>query len=66
MGITTEFQYKIYPKPETLPSLAFIFIENDDDLKKVEHAAKDPRYQISLYATYVFRDMSLKVRNWIA
>ena len=61
MGITTEFLYKIYPRPETLPCLAYIFIENGDDLKKVEKAAEDTRYQISLYATYVFRDMSIKV-----
>ena len=61
MGITTEFLYKIYPRPETLPCLAFIFVENGEDLKGIEKAAKDPRYQISLYATYVFRDMSIKV-----
>ena len=62
MGITTEFLYKIYPRPETLPCLAYIFVENGEDLKRIEKAAQDPRYQLSLYSTYVFRDMSIRVR----
>ena len=62
MGITTEFLYKIYPRPETLPCLAYVFVENGEDLKRIEKAAQDPRYQLSLYSTYVFRDMSIRVR----
>ena len=61
MGITTEFLYKIYPRPETTPSLAFIFIEDLNDLENFEKASKDPRYQISIYLTYVFQNVSIKV-----
>ena len=61
MGITTEFLYKIYPRPETLPCLALIFIENGEDLKRIEKAAQDPRYQISFHQSYVYRHINIRV-----
>ena len=61
MGITTEFLYKIYPRPETLPCFALIFIENGEDLRSIEKAAEDQRYQITLQQTYSYRDMSIRV-----
>ena len=41
MGIVTEFEYKVYPEPETLPTLALVFIENAKDLENIEKASKD-------------------------
>lgn len=58
-GIVTEFLYKIYPRPETLPIIAMIYIENAYDLRKLEKAALDGRYHVSWFIPYAFRDLSL-------
>lgn len=58
-GIVTEFLYKIYPRPETLPIISLVYIENAYDLRKLEKAAKDGRYHLSWFIPYAFRDLSL-------
>lgn len=58
-GIVTEFLYKIYPRPETLPIIALIYIENPYDLRKLEKAALDGRYHLSWFVPYAFRDLEL-------
>lgn len=56
-GIVTEFLYKIYPKPETLPILAMIFLENPYDVRKLERLAMDGRYHVTLFFIYMFKDL---------
>ena len=63
MGIVTEFEYKVYPEPETLPTLAYVFIENAKDLENIEKASKDTKYQISIYIPYLFRNMNVGAPN---
>ena len=63
MGIVTEFKYKVYPEPETLPALAFVFIENAQDLENIEKAAKDPRYQMTIYVPYLFRNANIRAMH---
>ena len=63
MGIVTEFEYKVYPEPETLPTLALVFIENAKDLENIEKASKDARYQMSIYITYLFRNTNIVAPN---
>ena len=63
MGIVTEFEYKVYPEPETLPTLAMVFIENAKDLENIERASKDRRYQISIYINYLFRNTNISAPN---
>ena len=58
-GIATEFLYKIYPRPETQPIIAMIYIEDNYDLRKLEKAAKDGRFHVSWFMPYAFRDISL-------
>ena len=58
-GIVTEFLYKIYPRPETLPIIAMIYLENKYDLRKLEEASKDGRYHVSWFIAYAFRDLTL-------
>ena len=68
MGIITEFLYKVYPEPETLPVLAYISIEDSNDLKNIENAMKDTQFQMVIYIPYVFKSRSLMVcliyYNW--
>ena len=58
-GIVTEFLYKIYPRPETQPIISMIYIENPEDLRKLERAAQDGRFHVSWFVPYAFRDLSL-------
>ena len=58
-GIVTEFLYKIYPKPETQPIIAMIFVRNANDIRKLEAAAKDGRYHVTWFALYIFNDVIL-------
>ena len=57
-GIATEFKYKIYPRPETMPILVPIFIENSYDFRNLERASADGRYGFYLADTFYFRDVS--------
>lgn len=56
-GIVTEFLYKIYPKPETLPILAMVYLENPYDVRKLEKLAMDGRYHVTLFYIYMFKDL---------
>ena len=58
-GITTEFLYRIYPRPEVLPTLALVYLENSHDLYKLEKAAMDGRYHVHAYIGYAFRDLNI-------
>jgi hypothetical protein len=58
-GIVTEFLYKVYPRPETQPIIAMIYIEGNSDLRKLERAAKDGHYHVSWFIPYAFRDLTL-------
>ena len=66
MGIVTEFEYKVYPEPETLPTFAFVFIENARDLENIEKASKDTKYQMSIYIPYLFRHTNINAPNALA
>jgi hypothetical protein len=57
-GIVTEFLYKIYPKPETLPILAMVYLENPYDVRKLEKVAMDGRYHVTLFFIYMFKDLA--------
>ena len=70
-GIVTEFLYKIYAKPETLPTIAMVFLENPSYIRLLEKAAMDGRYHVSWYIVYAFRDMPITFRysdyiNWVS
>ena len=58
-GIVTEFLYKIYPRPETLPIISLVYVEDPIDLRNLERASQDGRYHISWFVPYAFRDLSL-------
>ena len=60
-GIATEFLYKIYPRPETQPIIAMIYIEDNYDLRKLEKAAKDGRFHVSWFIAYANRKLGLGV-----
>ena len=65
-GIVTEFLYRIYQKPETLPIISLAYVESPDDLRKLEKAATDGRYHVTWFMAYAFRDLSMsKFRNAI-
>ena len=42
-GITTEFIYKVYNRPEVRPTLVLIYIDDKEDLYNFERAAFDGR-----------------------
>ena len=54
-GVITEFLYKVYPQPETLSCLFFVFVETEYDFKMLDRAAKDGRYAIAIFQTMIFR-----------
>ena len=58
-GIVTEFLYKIYPRPETLPIISMIYLENQYDIRRIEKASLDGRYHVSWFIPYAFRDVEL-------
>lgn len=65
-GIATEFRYKIYPRPETLPMLIPIFIENSYDFQRLQRASEQGRYGILVGELYFFRQPALNnVVRWI-
>jgi hypothetical protein len=45
----------VYPQPETLSCLLFVFIENEYDFTMLDRAAKDGRYAIAIFQTMIFR-----------
>ena len=55
-GIVTEFLYTIYPHPEPVPVLAFVFIDSPHDIRKLERASQDGRYHLSFFIPYLFHD----------
>ena len=62
-GIVTEFLYKIYPRPETKPIIAMVYIEDNYDLRKLEKAAKDGRFHVSWFIPYANRNLELGVSS---
>ena len=58
-GITTEFRYKIYPRPETLPFLIPVFIEGPEDFRALERVAASGRYSALIVEGYYFRRPAL-------
>ena len=58
-GIVTDFLYKIYPRPETLSCVMYVYLENEYDFMKLDKAAKDGRYHLSWFAIYIFNDVTL-------
>ena len=54
-AIATEFKYIIHPRPETLPMMIPIYIENSYDLKRVQRASEQGRFGIMLGELYFFR-----------
>ena len=68
-GIVTEFVYKIYPRPETLPTIVLIYMETESDIRNLERAAMDGRYHLTWYVIYPFRDAETSfqfknILNW--
>ena len=64
-GIFTEFLYKIYEQPETLPCLVFIFIENKEDIRNLEKAAVDGRFQFTISLPQFLRDITFSSDNMV-
>ncbi len=60
-GIVTEFLYKIYPRPETQPIVAMIYLEDSYDLRKLEKASKDGRYHLTWFVPYIFRPITFAI-----
>jgi hypothetical protein len=54
-GIVTEFVYKMYPRPETLSCLLFIYVENEYDFKKLNQAAQNGRYAVTVFEPVFLR-----------
>ena len=48
-GITTEFLYRIYPGPEVLPALMFVYIENERDLRSLDKVVLSGLYHVHLF-----------------
>ncbi len=49
------FIIQVYPKPETLSCLLFVFIENEYDFSMLDRAAKDGRYAIAIFQSMIYR-----------
>ena len=47
-GITTEFLYRIYPGPEVMPALMFVYIENERDLRSLDKVVLSGLYHVHL------------------
>ena len=47
-GITTEFLYRIYPGPEVMPALMFVYIENQRDLRSLDKVVLSGLYHVHL------------------
>ena len=47
-GITTEFLYRIYPGPEVMPALMFVYIENERDLRCLDKVVLSGLYHVHL------------------
>ena len=47
-GITTEFLYRIYPGPEVMPALMFVYIENERDLRNLDNVVLSGLYHVHL------------------
>ena len=45
----------MYPQPETLSALFFVFIENEYDFQMLDRAAKDGRYALAIFQSMVYR-----------
>ena len=58
-GIVTEFLYRIYPVPETLPAAVPSFITTLDDLEKVKKINEAGRFEVSLFRLFTFRRLAL-------
>ena len=68
-GIVTEFVYKIYARPETLPTILLVYMEDVLDIRNLERAAMDGRYHLTWYVIYPFREMEKSfqfknILNW--
>ena len=58
-AIATEFKYKIYPRPETLPMMIPVYIENSYDFKRIQRASEQGRFGIMLGELFFFRKPSI-------
>ena len=64
-GITTEFHYRIFKQPETLPVFAIVYIDDDEDLVNFQRAALDGRYCLTLYTYHFFTPPNLLSKELI-
>ena len=57
-GIVTEFLYRIYRGPETLPTLVPLLLKRPSDLRRIAKLNSKWRYNVSLYRLYHYRKLS--------
>ena len=58
-GITTEFKYKVYEKPETKPAVFLAYIHGPSDFKKIESVVEAGRFQVTGFKYSFFRKPDL-------
>ena len=54
-AIATEFKYRTLPRPEPLPVLFFVFIEDENDFKNIQRLASTEQYVVYLIQYMMFR-----------
>ena len=52
MGIVTEFLYKVYSKPETLPIVVPVFINSKDDFERLIALAEEGQFGVLMTKGY--------------
>ena len=61
-GIVTEFHYRIFARPEVLPAIVLVYIEDKSDLWKFEAAVNyNKKFHLCLHTAYFFTGI-----NWFA
>ena len=61
-GVVTEFLYRIFPRPEVLPAIVLVYIEDKSDLWKFEAAVNyNKKFHLCLHTAYFFTQL-----NWLA
>ena len=53
-GITTEFLYKVFPRPETKPVVLFVYFNNPGDFRRLQRISDSGQFQIAAYRVQHF------------
>ena len=65
-GITTEFLYRVYTRPETLPVFFFVFVETPYDLKRLEALINTGKYSYIINRLTYIRPVSFALENIVS